>query len=117
MEFIPGLELSRLYYEEAVRPILDRHYPGLPHSAGLIGPGSEVLGFDTQMSADHHWGPRALLFLSEADHARLAGELRATLGNELPFVFRGFSTLSWPKNAIHEGFAQSAPITQKGYPF
>jgi len=25
--------------------------------------------------------------------------------------------LSWPKNAIHERFAQSAPITQKGYPF
>jgi len=27
------------------------------------------------------------------------------------------SDLSWPKNAIHEGFAQSATITQKGYPF
>jgi hypothetical protein len=32
-----------------VRPLMDRHYPGLPHAAALIGPGSEVLGFDTQL--------------------------------------------------------------------
>ncbi len=48
-EFIPGLELSRLFYWEVVRPLMDRHYPGLPHAAALIGLGSEVLGFDTQM--------------------------------------------------------------------
>ena len=90
--FIPGLELSRLYYEEAVRPILDRHYPGLAHSAALMGSGSEVLGFDTEMSADHGWGPRAIVFLSEADQARLADEIRDTFGNELPFTFRGYST-------------------------
>jgi len=48
-EFIPGLELSHLFYWEVVRPLMDRYYPGLPHAAALIGPGSEVLGFDTQM--------------------------------------------------------------------
>jgi hypothetical protein len=90
--FIHGLLLSRLYYEEAVRPILDRAYPGLPHSAGLIGPGSEVLGFDTEMSADHGWGPRAMLFLSAPDYARQAVEIRTTLGNELPLTFRDYST-------------------------
>ena len=90
--FISGLELSRLYYEDAIRPILDRRYPALPYSTALIGPGSEVLGFDTEMSADHGWGPRALLFLSEADHASLADDIRTTLGNELPLTFRGYST-------------------------
>ncbi|MEJ2735450.1 MAG: DUF4037 domain-containing protein [Anaerolineae bacterium] len=91
-EFIPGLELAGLYYREAVRPILQAGYPGLVHSAGLIGTGSEVLGFDTEMSADHNWGPQVVLYLSEEDHAHLAGHLHRTLGHELPFSFRGYST-------------------------
>ena len=44
--FVPGLELSRQFYDELVRPIVDARYPGLPHSAALLGRGSEVLGFD-----------------------------------------------------------------------
>jgi hypothetical protein len=78
--FVPGLELSGLYYWEAVRPILDAGYPGLAHSAGLIGTGSEVLGFDTEMSADHSWGPRVIVYLSEEDHTRLAEQIGETLG-------------------------------------
>jgi len=91
-EFIPGLKLAGLYYEEAVRPILESRYPRLVHSAGLIGPGSEVLGFDTEMSRDHNWGPQVAVYLSEEHHARLADELREVLGLELPFTFRGYST-------------------------
>ena len=91
-DFVPGLELAGLYYREAVKPILHNHYPGLVHSAGLIGSGSEVLGFDDSMSTDHSWGPRLLLFLSEQDHARLADDLRQTLAQELPFSFLGYST-------------------------
>jgi hypothetical protein len=48
-EFIPGLELSRLFYWEIVRPLLDQRYSQLSHAAALLGPGSEVLGLDTQM--------------------------------------------------------------------
>ena len=90
--FMPGLELAGLYYHEAVKPILKSHYPGLVHSAALIGSGSEVLGFDDAMSTDHSWGPRLLLFLSEQDLARLAGDLYRTLAQELPFSFYGYST-------------------------
>lgn len=54
--FIPGIELSRRFYAEAVRPILDAHYPGLPHAAAHVG--SDVLGYDTEMSTDHFWGRR-----------------------------------------------------------
>ncbi len=56
-EFIPGLQLSELYYQEAVRPILEAAFPRLVYSASLIGPGSEVLGYDTPQSMDHDWGP------------------------------------------------------------
>jgi hypothetical protein len=54
-----GIELARLYYTEAVAPILKAHFPGVLHSAGLIGPGSEVLGFDDEMSRDHNGETRS----------------------------------------------------------
>lgn len=90
--FIPGLELARAFYEEAVRPILAAAFPDLVYSAGLIGTGSEVLGFDTAMSADHNWGPRVTLFLQAADQARLAADIDAALADALPPTFRGYST-------------------------
>src|SRR5574339_562398 len=57
--FIPGRELCERFYREAVRPILRASFPRLKHSAALIGPGSEVLGFDDELSTDHHWEPLA----------------------------------------------------------
>lgn len=87
--FIPGLELSRRFYHEAVRPLLEKHFPGLPHAAAQIGSGSEVLGFDTAMSTDHDWGPAVHLFLCE-EEAGLAGEIRAVMHRQLPQVFCGY---------------------------
>ena len=48
-----------------------------------------MLGFDTAVSTDHDWGPRALLFLEEADYSRHAKSVRA----HLPYAFLG-----WPTN-------------------
>jgi hypothetical protein len=90
--FIPGLELSRRFYYDAIRPVLEAYHPGLPHAAALIGPGSEVLGFDTPMSTDHCWGPRLLLFLNEQDCPAERGSLHETLARHLPPQFLGYST-------------------------
>lgn len=57
--FVPGIELSRDLYHELVRPILDADFLGLPYSAALLGRGSEVLGFDDEMSTDHDWKARS----------------------------------------------------------
>jgi hypothetical protein len=90
---MPGLELSRVFFVEAVAPLLARHWPGLEYSAGLLGTGSEVLGFDTPRSTDHWWGPRVTLFLRSSDFSRhLADEIRYVLSHELPFEIRGFPT-------------------------
>jgi hypothetical protein len=87
--FIPGLKLSRRFYAELVQPLLDRHFPNLPHAAALIGYGSEVLGFDTEMSTDHAWCPRVLLFLRD-EGASLSEPIKNMLSRELPHEFLGF---------------------------
>lgn len=90
-EFLPGSELAARYYREVVRPLLDRHAAGLRHSAALIGPGSEVLGFDSPRSRDHNWGPRCQIFLGAHDAHRAAG-ITAMLADRLPATFAGWPT-------------------------
>ncbi|MEA2527616.1 MAG: hypothetical protein QOF73_4843 [Thermomicrobiales bacterium] len=91
-EFVPGQELSGLFYAEAVAPILAEAFPQLRHSAALIGYGSEVLGYDTARSTDHEWGPRLLLFVSEEDYGAHRDRIIAVLAERLPATFRGYST-------------------------
>jgi hypothetical protein len=99
-EFIPGLELAERFYRAAVQPIITRHYPGLRYSAALIGHGSEVLGYDTPLSTDHHWGPRLQLFLAEEDLRAIRPALHETLRQELPTAFLGYSTHFGPSDDI-----------------
>ena len=100
MNFVKGRALSRAFYTQAVRPILSLRFPGLPYSAGLLGSGSEVIGYDDPVSADHHWGPRVMLFLAPEDHRDLAGPIDALLAHSLPYRFLGYSTnFSAPKTA------------------
>lgn len=87
--FIPGLELSRRFYGEAVLPILDRHHPGLPHAAARIGWGSDVLGFDTEMSTDHGWGPIVEMFVRDQD-STLIDSIDELMMRELPEEFLGY---------------------------
>lgn len=87
--FMPGRELSAAFYADVVRPVLDREAPGLAYSAALIGTGSEVVGFDTQRSTDHGWGPRLELFVRPQDW--MAGAyLVAVLEERLPETFLGY---------------------------
>jgi hypothetical protein len=90
--FITGLELSERYFFEDVKPILDKYFPDLRYSSGLIGPGSEVLGFDDEISRDHHWGPRLILFLTDADYANLSASIDRSLRQNLPAICHGYPT-------------------------
>jgi hypothetical protein len=88
--FIEGLELSRLLYEESVAPLLAEHFSALPHSAGLLFHGSEVLGFDTPQSRDHDWGPRLQLFLADSAIEPLGSEIDMLLRRRLPSNIHGY---------------------------
>jgi hypothetical protein len=90
-KFIPGIQLCEQFYAQIVRPLLEKHFPGLAYSAALLGDGSETLGYDTPMSRDHHWGPRTMLFVREAD-ITLAPQIHHMLAENLPYTFMGYST-------------------------
>jgi len=81
--FVPALEFNGAFYAEAVAPLLDRW----PHSAARLGFGSEVLGFDTERSTDHGWGPNLLIFVAPED----VTAARAAVEAGLPATFAG-----WP---------------------
>jgi hypothetical protein len=91
-KFIPGLKLCELFYQKEIRPILEKEFPRLRYSAALIGWGSEVLGFDTPLSRDHHWGPRMLLFLNLQDYVRFKDKISHSFSDNLPYEFLGSST-------------------------
>lgn len=50
-EFIKGRALSEGFFFDAAKPLLDAHFPALVYSAGLLGFGSDVLGYDDSTSA------------------------------------------------------------------
>jgi len=90
--FVPGLRLCEIFYFEAVRPILDRHFSGMPHCAARLDYGSDVLGFDTPLSRDHGWGPKVTLFLSQKDYDTCRDSISEMMANELPTEIRGYPT-------------------------
>ena len=88
--FVPGVRLAGEFFAEVVRPLLEAEFPGLGYAAALIGAGSEVLGFDSERSTDHDWGPRLLVFLEDEEAERLGVAVDEMLGRRLPEVFGGY---------------------------
>ena len=81
--FVPGLELARAFYDEAIAPLLG----ATEHTAARLGKGSDVLEFDTERSTDHGWGPRLQLFVDGESVATV----REAIESGIPDEFRG-----WP---------------------
>lgn len=89
-KFIKGRDLCRSFFNEIAKPILDQHFPNLRYTAGLLGYGSDVLGYDDVTSTDHMWGPRFYLFLDEAD-LHMQEQIRAVFSRTLPYTYEGYS--------------------------
>lgn len=94
--FLPGQVLCRDFYEEVVAPVV-----GAPHSAGLLGSGSDVLGYDTGRSTDHDWGLRCTVFVPRA----AVNEVRHRVTNAIPDTYRG-----WPVHIGRSGEAQQPHV-------
>ena len=88
--FIKGKDLCRRFFNECARPVLRECFPRLAYTAGLLGYGSDVLGYDDAVSTDHMWGPRFYLFLKKEDMP-LEGAILQAFGEWLPCTFCGYS--------------------------
>lgn len=97
---VSGAELSRAYFERLVAPAVAARWPRLPHAAGRLGSGSDVLGLDDVVSRDHDWGLRLNLLVP----ADVAAEVDAYLESALPESFDGrpirFAT-TWDAQVRH----------------
>ena len=62
----------------------------IPHSAALLGPGSDVLGYDTERSTDHDWNRRVQIFLRQGDFENQGRAIWQTLMERVPAMFAGY---------------------------
>ena len=91
---IKGLTLCKRFFEEVALPVLKEQMPkALTLAAfGLMGEGSECLGFDDAISTDHDFGPGFCIFLEKKDWDTYAEPL-TKLYNALPKEFLGYKRL------------------------
>lgn len=87
-----GLELSQKYYETCGKPMMEEQFPEIidQTAAGLVGYGSECLGFDDEISRDHDFGPSFCIWLPEETYRQYGAAMQAAY-NALPKTFLGFS--------------------------
>ena len=87
-----GLELSKLYFHEYG----DKLFEGLEHlkplvAIGLVGCGSECMGFDDEISCDHDFEPGFCVFLPDEDIVNRRDEfLLERAYAKLPREFMGY---------------------------
>src|SRR5262245_31184012 len=94
------IDVSREFFDEVVRPILEREFPGetAQTAFGVFGYGSEVLRLDDDYSRDHHWGLRINALMPDELFRTRADAIMRMLSAQLPPTFRGY--------ALREGYTK-----------
>ena len=64
-----GIEISKAYFEEYGRPMLEKDFSDiLPYlCVGMVGSGSDCYGFDDEISKDHDFEPGFCIFIPNED--------------------------------------------------
>lgn len=85
-----GIELSRAYFEEYGKPMIQNGFAEYIDriAVGLVGRGSECFGFDDEISADHDFEPRFCIWLTDEDEQSFGFKLFRAY-SKLPKEFQG----------------------------
>jgi hypothetical protein len=85
-----GIELSKAYFEEFGRPMLEREFSDYLDriAVGLVGHGSECFGFDDEISTDHDFEPGFCIWLTDEDEREFGFRLFRAY-SKLPKEFMG----------------------------
>lgn len=86
-----GLELAEEYYNAYGREMLQTKFSYLTEqmAVGLVGYGSECLGFDDELSMDHDYGPSFCVWLPRELYQQYGAQVQAAY-EELPQEFMGY---------------------------
>jgi hypothetical protein len=87
------IDVSRDFFNEVARPILEREFPEetAQTAFGIFGYGSETLRLDDEYSSDHHWGLRIDALVPDDICQERCEEIVNVVSNNLPSSFRGHS--------------------------
>lgn len=85
-----GLELAEAYYKAYGQEMLQTEFPQAAQQAavGLVGYGSECLGFDDEVSMDHDYGPSFCVWLPREVYRQYGVRMQAAY-EALPQEFMG----------------------------
>lgn len=86
-----GIELARKFYDTYGAPMLQSQFAEVLDriAVGLVGEGSECLGFDDAISQDHDFEPGFCLFITREDYEKFGFPLERAYA-KLPKTFLGF---------------------------
>ncbi len=98
------IDISRAFFEEIVKPILEREFPAetAQTAFGVFGYGSEVLRLDDAFSRDHHWGIRINALLPDALFRARRDAIAQVVSAQLP--------ASWRGHPLREGFTRTGGL-------
>lgn len=87
-----GIELCKAYYEAFGKPMLETQFADKLHriAVGLVGEGSECLGYDDEISQDHDFEPGFCLWITREDERDFGFRLERAYA-KLPKTFEGFT--------------------------
>ena len=109
-----GLEISRAFWEEHGKPMMEERFPELLDltAVGLVGPGSECFGYDDEISRDHDFEHGFCIYLP--DEERVSRRQEFLLGRayeSLPKEFMGLRrSLFNPAGVNRRGVFRTADI-------
>jgi hypothetical protein len=88
---VNGLQLAEAYYRDIGAPQIGERFASFVDriAFGLVGPGSECLGFDDEVSRDHDWGPAFCMWLTDEDFDAIGAELQRAY-TQLPAIHLGY---------------------------